>query len=52
MAWVPHTVHSKLYAFFLQFPISDTVTLPSVLYTPMVSFVTAWTIILYKLFSS
>uniref|UniRef100_A0A1I8EQQ9 Putative alpha-L-fucosidase n=1 Tax=Wuchereria bancrofti TaxID=6293 RepID=A0A1I8EQQ9_WUCBA len=32
--WVPHTAHSKLYAFFLQFPINDTITLSSVHYTP------------------
>ncbi|EFO23610.2 alpha-L-fucosidase [Loa loa] len=37
MAWIPHTEHSKLYAFFLQFPITDTVTLSSVLYTPMLT---------------
>ncbi|KAM3725734.1 putative alpha-L-fucosidase [Dirofilaria immitis] len=33
MAFIPHVENSKLYAFFLKFPISDTVTLPSVLYT-------------------
>ncbi|VDP13297.1 unnamed protein product [Onchocerca flexuosa] len=33
-AFVQHVENSKLYAFFLEFPTNDTVTLSSVLYTP------------------
>uniref|UniRef100_A0A915PTU5 Putative alpha-L-fucosidase n=1 Tax=Setaria digitata TaxID=48799 RepID=A0A915PTU5_9BILA len=33
-AWVSHAENSILYAFFLEFPLSDTVRLPSVHYTP------------------
>lgn len=32
-AWIPHTERSTLYAFFLEFPTENTVTLPSVHYT-------------------
>lgn len=33
VSWVPHTNESKLYVFFLKFPTSESVVLPSVHYT-------------------
>ncbi|VDM95832.1 unnamed protein product [Thelazia callipaeda] len=33
-AWISHSKQSKLYAFFLKFPVTNTITLSSVHYTP------------------